>query len=351
MPHIESQVYSTPNRREARRSESKCEPYITHHRWLRLMGLLILSYALCIWSVGCDRQSTSADSKTSVPRAHQVIASFYPLAYFARALLNDVEGVQVSVLTPEGEDPAQWTPGDREIATLQRASLILLNGAGFERWIRRVSFPLTRTRMTADAFRSKWLHYTRVVRHQHGPEGSHSHEGVDGHTWLDPLNAIAQMEACLDGLKHMKGLSTADLTLIDKNAETLRTDLSKLDARWRAVAPLLRRYPLIASHPAYQYLSARYALSITSLDLAPDAPLTDESQAEIDRAVTQHPAILLWESEPLPKTRSTLNAQEIISITLSPLESPPSSGETYVTAMLRQITQIEDALTTLDARP
>ncbi len=31
--------------------------------------------------------------------------------------------------------------------------------------------------------------------HRHGPEGEHTHKGIDGHTWLDPINAKIQAAA------------------------------------------------------------------------------------------------------------------------------------------------------------
>ena len=63
----------------------------------------------------------------------------YPLAYFAERIGGD--SVEVVFPAPDGIDPAFWQPTTTDILGYQSADLILLNGAGYAKWLSRVSLP------------------------------------------------------------------------------------------------------------------------------------------------------------------------------------------------------------------
>ena len=67
----------------------------------------------------------------------------YPLQYFAQRIAG--EHAQVIFPGPADEDPAFWIPGTETIQRYQQADLILLNGAGYARWTKRVSLPRLRS--------------------------------------------------------------------------------------------------------------------------------------------------------------------------------------------------------------
>ena len=66
----------------------------------------------------------------------------YPLQYFAQRIAG--EHAQVISPGPADEDPAFWMPDTETIQRYQQADLILLNGAGYARWTKRVSLPRLR---------------------------------------------------------------------------------------------------------------------------------------------------------------------------------------------------------------
>src|SRR5690606_16041420 len=141
--------------------------------------------------------------------------------------------------------------------------------------------------------------------HSHGAGGEHTHEGIDGHTWLDPLAAIAQAEAIAGGLTRLFPEHEEDFA---RGFDSLRRDLEALDARFTELTPQLEGVQFLASHPAYNYLARRYTWDITSFDLDPQAAIPDDAWNEI--AAAADPAararILLWESEALSETADRL---------------------------------------------
>ena len=63
--------------------------------------------------------------------------------------------------------------------------MIILNGAGCEKWAKKVSLPMLRTVDTSKAFINNLIHIETNVTHSHGPEGNYSHGGIAFTTWLD----------------------------------------------------------------------------------------------------------------------------------------------------------------------
>lgn len=116
----------------------------------------------------------------------------YPLAYFAERLGG--EGVEVLFPVPDGTDPAFWRPGIADIAAIQGADLIALNGAGFAQWTTKASLPRSRLVDTSAEFSDAYIK-TETVTHSHGDDGEHSHTGTATYIWLDFELAASQAEA------------------------------------------------------------------------------------------------------------------------------------------------------------
>ena len=71
-----------------------------------------------------------------------IAAVNYPLAYFAERLGGDA--VEVLFPVPADRDPAFWRPKLAEIAAIQQADVIALNGAGYAGWTTKASLPRSR---------------------------------------------------------------------------------------------------------------------------------------------------------------------------------------------------------------
>ncbi|NOR22955.1 MAG: zinc ABC transporter solute-binding protein, partial [Desulforhopalus sp.] len=67
----------------------------------------------------------------------------YPLAYFAERIGG--EHINVVFPAPPDVDPAFWIPDEATVRKYQQADLIILNGADYAKWTKKVSLPLLRT--------------------------------------------------------------------------------------------------------------------------------------------------------------------------------------------------------------
>src|SRR5688572_561215 len=140
----------------------------------------------------------AAKPKTGTGRL-QVHVANYPLAYFTERI-GSTE-VDVIFSAPADEDPAFWQPTDAQIATMQQADLIVLNGATYSKWAEKVSLPQSKVLDTAAAFKGKFIEVKESVTHSHGKAGEHSHAGTAFTTWLDFQQAVQQASAICEALQ------------------------------------------------------------------------------------------------------------------------------------------------------
>ncbi len=223
----------------------------------------------------------------------RVVAVNYPLQYFAEQLLGGAADVDFPV--PADVDPSFWRPSIADISSVQSADLILLNGAGFATWIDRVSLSRSKLVNTTAAIEDMFI-ATESITHSHGEGQEHSHEGLASYTWLDPVLAIAQVEAIASAITARGLAPEGDL---ETRLGMLRSELEGLDTQAAADLADLGDTPMIATHPRYQYFARRYGLSIAALEWDAGAMPSDEEIADLQEMVDQSGArVLIWEAAP-----------------------------------------------------
>ncbi|MEM7310716.1 MAG: metal ABC transporter substrate-binding protein [Planctomycetota bacterium] len=277
----------------------------------------IAAFALALVLGACGGGEPDAGAAELTPA---VYTTFYPTTWMAERIAGGA--VPVVCPLPDGADPIYWQPDRDTLAEYQRAALIALNGAGFEKWVDGASLPPSRTVATADGFEDRWLSYDRATTHSHGPGGEHTHAGLDGHTWLDPVLAARQAEALHAA---MARTFPAHADAFAQNHRRLQEELGGLDAALTDLASLLHDVALFASHPAYNYLARRYGLEVHNFDFDPAVELTGAQREDLRERITgEHRAhVLLWESEPV---EPELGIPGLEGVLFSPGEAAPGPG-------------------------
>ena len=255
----------------------------------------------------------------------------YPLAWMAERLAGDAADVLFPV--PEGRDPSFWRPGLSDIAAIQKADLIALNGAGFATWTTRTSLPRSRLVDTSAGFSDAFIS-TQSVTHSHGADGQHSHTGTASYTWLDFAQAAQQAEALAQAMqRRMPDLS-------DQVAEALPSlvgDLNVLDTEARDTLAALQGTTILATHPRYQYFARAYGLEIAALEWEAGAMPDDGQWQDLrDMAERTGATLLIWEASPPPEAITRATEMGLQSVVFSPLAGRPASGD-FVSVMRAQI--------------
>lgn len=262
----------------------------------------------------------------------------YPLAYFAERIAGDQ--AMVIFPAPVDVDPAFWQPDLETIRDYQQADLILLNGAGYAKWVSKTSLPRLRTVDTSKNFSGQLIKSESGIKHSHGSGDTHSHAGTAFTTWLDMSQAVKQAGAIADALKRKRPQQSK---LFEQNLQELEKDLLNLDAQITAVAKKKPSLPLLASHPVYQYLAKRYQLNLQSVMWEPgEVPDEAQWQALKDMQVTRQANWMLWEAEPNTVTATRLKSLGINSLVYQPIGNKPVSGD-FISVMRNNQVNLQQA--------
>lgn len=253
----------------------------------------------------------------------QVTATVYPVAYFAERIAGSAARVHFPV--PPDVDPPFWRPRIPDIAAMQKADLILLNGADLEKWRTQFTLPQMKLVDTSAGFRDRQIHIENAVTHSHGPGGQHAHGGTAYTTWLDLELAAQQAEAVARAMTRKRpGLAAA----FNSNLAALKADLAAVDEELKAVAGTKPGLPLLGSHPVYQYLARRYGLNLQSVHWEPNEMPPEAEWQALQRLRVGHPAqTMLWEAAPNPKITERLAKLGVRSQVFDPCGNRPPSGD------------------------
>jgi len=300
--------------------------------------LLVLLAGLAAACGSEDSERQAADTAAGPTRPLSVYAVNHPLAAMAERIGG--ADVEVTFPAPPGEDPAYWSPLPEAVVAYQGADLILLNGAGYAKWVAQSSLPASRLVDTGAGYADRLIPLEETVTHSHGPEGEHAHGGAAFTTWLDPTLALEQARAIAAAFERARPERAATFR---ERLTLLEEELLALDGRLDGVAEALGDAPLIFSHPVYQYLERRYGLNGRSVHWEPDEEPIGREWRKLERLLPEHAARwMIWESEPLTSVEARLEEMGIRSVVFDPCASVPPEGD-FLTVMSRNVERFEAA--------
>ena len=178
-----------------------------------------------------------------------VMATFYPVYILAENVLDGVEGVRLSSMTP----PATGCLHDYQLLTsdmkaLAKAQALLVNGAGMESFLPDLAgqFPSLKI---IDCSQGVELLAEEGEEHDHGE--------YNAHIWLAPQNAVQMVKNLRDGLSE---LLPDKAEQIRANAEQYIARLEALDAELREAIAALPNKKIVTFHEAFPYFAKAYGL-------------------------------------------------------------------------------------------
>ena len=265
-------------------------------------------------AAACGETSRTETLGTGPPL---VLATFEPTRELAARLAGDLARVECDL--PQDVDALFWEPDDDALRRMQGADLVVLHGGGMDGWAERASLPESRVVVTAERFRERWITFEGAREHSHGGGAPHAHEGVDPHTWMDPLLLLEEARAIHAALAQRLG--EAQRAALDAHLAELEGELRALHQGYaRLVVP--EGSALYASHPAYNYLAARHGWPMVNLDLDPGAAPEAAALEDLARRLAEQPGrLILWESEPVPEAAAALAQLGLASVVMAPAET------------------------------
>lgn len=283
------------------------------------------------------------DSGSADTGKTRIIATFYPLAEFSRMAGGDA--VEVSSIVPSGIEPHEYEPTPRDLISIERADIFVMNGAGMDPWAERLA-PALREKgvIVIDASRSVSL----LAAEEHEGEGAGDQGAYDPHFWLDPVFSAGIVGSIRNALSE-KDPARAEAHE-SSTAEAL-SELAALEAEYRSTLSSCLRDEVITSHNAFAYLSRRYGFSVHPISgISPETEPSAGRMAElVDLAKKENIRYIFFETLVSPKVSETL-AREIGADTLvfDPIEGLSAediaAGKDYFSVMRENLANLSKAL-------
>jgi zinc transport system substrate-binding protein len=301
-----------------------------------MLALSVKLFMLICLAGALSGFSDISEGGNSTPGKLTVYVVNYPLKYFAERIGG--EHTKAVFPAPAEVDPAYWNPDVGTISAYQQADLIFLNGAGYAKWVDKVSLPRSKLVNTSKKFKDQYIKTEDAVTHSHGPKGEHAHEDVAFTTWIDFDLAAKQAQAIAIALIRKKPELKKT---IQQNYTALESDLSALDRLIKEIVTKNQMQPLMVSHPVYDYLAKRYGLNIKSVHWEPDEIPNHEQWMGLQAILKSHPAeCMIWEGNPDRATVEKLKSLRLSSIVFDPCGNVPDKGD-FMTVMRNNIANLK----------
>lgn len=225
------------------------------------------------------------DAPDEGERKVSVVASFYPLAYFAGEIGG--EHVTVRTLVPPNSELHAWQPTPSDIVAADDADILLYNGAGLDHWFEDDVLGAIDTDGTIVVETTEGMELLGHG-HDHNESDDHEHGDIDPHTWLSPHSALHQARMVYEALVEKDVDNAEDYS---ESWNGLRQRLADLDARYLEGLNGTDHDEIIVVHEAYGYLAHRYGFEQhgvigLSADEQPSAPaIADLADLMVDHGI------------------------------------------------------------------
>jgi zinc transport system substrate-binding protein len=274
-----------------------------------------------------------------------VIGSFYPLYEFASRVAGD--RAEVSSLVPAGIEPHDWEPTAEDISRGRSADVLVINGAGFERWTNDIKAKVIANTSEEIEFDYKEEKETGDDEHEH--EGGAAVVGVNPHIWLDPMLAKHQ----IDKIRNV--MARSDPTNADyynQNADRFSAELDSLDAFIRSELADCDKSDFIAFHDAFIYFSERYGLRQHSIQgVSPEGEILPQTIQQIIELANELDINVIYSEDLVDSRLADTIAKEIPNgkvLVLSPIEGvdkeEQAAGIGYIDKMKQNIASLKEGL-------
>lgn len=260
-----------------------------------------------------------------------VVATFYPLAYFAQVIGAD--HVVVTTIVPPGVEPHDFEPSARDTERVQQAKIFLTNGGDIDRWADSLKTLVSEKKGQVVAMNEVFADVDIAK---------------DSHLWLDPVFAAREVRAIRDALV---AADSEHAGSYEQNAEALTERLAKLDEQYSSGLGQCPTKEIIVSHNAFQFLQRRYGLSVYAIGgISPHEEPSAKALTELTiLAKSKQIKTVFFETLASPKIAQTLaNTVGAQTMELNPIEgvslADQGQGQNYETVMEINLDHLKTAL-------
>ena len=306
----------------------------------KIISLLLVIPML--FTIGCSRESKGNENTDDKIK---IYTSIYPLYDFAKKVGGDK--VDVINLVPAGTEPHDWEISTSDIVNLEKADMLIYNGAGIENWTDKVINTLENKDIVY-VKTSEGLDIHKIDDRNNQENNKSDNRSHDPHTWLSIKNAKQEMENIKNALVKYDP-DNADY--YKDNYEKYAKKFDELDKKYFDTLGPIKNKTIIVAHEAFGYLCEEYDINQEGIEgLTPDSEPDPARMREIIKfAKKNNLNTIFFEELVSPKVAQTI-AKEINAKTevLNPLEGLSekqiNSGEDYFSVMEKNLEVLHEAM-------
>lgn len=275
-----------------------------------------------------------------------VVASFYPLYEFASRVVGD--RAEVSSLVPAGVEPHDWEPTAEDVSRGRAADVLVINGAGFERWADDMQAKVVAN--TSEGIEFNYREENEAGDDEQGHEDAGGGGGgANPHIWLDPMLAKHQIDKIRDV---MVSSDPANTDYYNQNADRFTAELDSLDAFIRSELADCNKSDFIAFHDAFTHFSERYGLRQHSIQgVSPEGEILPQTIQQIIELANGFGINIIYSEDLIDSRLADTIANEIPNgkvLVLSPIEGigneEQAAGIRYIDKMKQNIANLKEGL-------
>lgn len=260
--------------------------------------------------------------------------------------------IELQVLMQPGQDPHSYEPAARDIAGLEDAHVIFINGLGLEEnLIEMLHGTGTQVPVVPLAEGIEPL-AAEPLAAEHEEEDGDDHGDLDPHVWMNPLNVVTWTGTIADTLSTLDPRNAEGYAA---NAEAYAGELRALDeaiaAQAEAIPEAGRR--LVTNHESLAYFAERYGFEVAGTVYLGASTLAEPNAGDLARLVetirdTGMQAIFVDTS--ISDQQARIIAEEVgdevgvYSLYTGALGPPGSGADSYLGMMRANIETIATAL-------
>lgn len=302
--------------------------------------IIFLMFSMIL--TGCSGVSGTGEDKGRL----KIYTSFYPMYFLASEIAGDK--AEVISMVPAGAEPHDWEPTPKLVIELNKADMLVYNGAGMETWIDNIlpNINEKRTRIV-DASEGIELLEPQEDEEEHETE-RHEHSDHDPHIWVSPIRIMQQAQIIYEALLET---DPENAGYYGKNKQELDEKLTQLGKDINDASKSFRSNVIVVSHEAFGYFANDYGFKQVAIKgVNPQEEPSPSKMAELVRECREHNVkYIFFEQLASPKLSETL-AKEVGAGTLvlndaaGLSEEDIKAGKNYITVMYENLENLKKAL-------
>lgn len=332
---------------------------------IRLRFVLLIALVAVWLASGCaagGRPADATDRDVRLPKLEAVgLAAGEKLRVVATTgLVGDVvanvagDTIELTTLMAPGQDPHGFQPTPRDLAAVERAHVVFINGFHLEEGLEStIDAASSRGRPVVAISAGIRPRGTGEVHEGSTPQAAgtdHAHVAGDPHVWFDPANVKIWAQNVATSLS---ALDPAHAAAYQANAAAYAGQLDELDAFIRAQVARIpaERRKLVTDHDAFGYFADRYGFRVIGAVIPALSTTAEPSAGDLADLITKIraervPAVFIGSqaNARLPELVAAETGARVLRLYTGELGPAGSGAETYIGMMRVDVERIVDGL-------